>query len=116
MLEKQHHGQFLTIHKRNQLEKLEWIYSVSETCKKLGFIIDFNMKNVDENIIPNLKEIVLKSNELKKHIAQLQSIQMGVIEQEDQLLNSLNALQMSFRQKIEKIYESEVIPVFHAIF
>ncbi len=66
------------------------------------------MKNVDEVIIPNLKEIILKINEIKKLVSQVQNMQVKAIEEEDELLNELNGLQMSFRGKIRNLYENEV--------
>ena len=92
-------------------EKLERFYQMKENCKKLEFIINFNMKNVDEVIIPNLKEIILKINEIKKVMAQVQNMQVKVVEEEDELLNELNGLQMDFRGKIRNLYENEVFSV-----
>lgn len=74
----------------------------------MEFIIDYNMKNVDEEIIPNIREIVLKINEIKKSIVHLQSKQMKAIEQEDRLMNELNIIQMGYRTKIKNIYENQV--------
>lgn len=74
----------------------------------MEFIIDYNMKNVDEEIIPNLREIVLKINEIKKIVGHLQSKQMKVIEREDRLMNELNIIQTEYRTKIKNIYENQV--------
>lgn len=74
----------------------------------MEFIIDYNMKNVDEEIIPNLREIVLKINEIKKIVVHLQSKQMKVIEREDRLMNELNIIQTEYRTKIKNIYENQV--------
>lgn len=66
------------------------------------------MNNVDNVIIPNLKEIVLKIADLKKTIGLLQSKQGKLVEEEDRLLNELDGLQNSFRNRITDVYENEV--------
>lgn len=66
------------------------------------------MKNVDEVIIPSMKEIVLKINEIKKIVNELQAKQMKIIEKEDRIMNELNQLQMEFRTKMKSLYENQV--------
>lgn len=84
--------------------------------KKLEFQIDYNMNNVDNAIIPNLKEIVLKIADLKKTIGLLQTKQGKLVEEEDRLLNELDGLQNSFRSRITNVYENEVFYIKSHIF
>lgn len=55
-------------------------------CKNLDVSIDFNMKTVDDTLIPNLKELILKIIDLKREIGNLQASQLDLVNQEDQIL------------------------------
>ena len=55
-------------------------------CKNLDVSIDFNMKTVDDTLIPNLKELILKIIDLKREIGSLQASQLDLVSQEDQIL------------------------------
>ena len=88
---------------------MEKYYQVKEDCDKLEYIITYNMRTVDDVIIPSLKEIILKINELKKTLTNIQNRQVNLIDEEDNLMNDLNQLQMQFRFKIRSIYENQVI-------
>jgi len=79
-----------------------------ENCEKLEFLINFNMKIVDEAIIPSLKDLLLKIKDLKDDINELQGFQVKLIGEEDSLLNSLNEYQEALREKVKELYENEV--------
>lgn len=90
------------------MEKLGGILKAQQSCEKLEYLINFNMRTVDEVIIPSLKDLLLKVGDLKSEISELQSIQVSLLGEEDSLMNSLNELQEAFRGRIREIYENEV--------
>lgn len=80
---------------------MEKFNSIKEDLKYLDDVIQYNISNVDNEILPQLKGCVTRINEVKQHLAHIKREQIKTLENEEVLMKELNDINSEKKKKID---------------
>ena len=75
-------------------------------------MIQYNISNVDNEILPQLKGCVNKISEVKQHLSHIKREQIKALENEEVLMKELNELNSEKKKKIESMAQVKKIYLF----
>ena len=85
---------------------MEKFNSIREDLKYLDEVIQYNISNVDNEILPQLKACVNRINDVKQHLAHIKREQIKSLETEEVLNRELNELNSEKKKKIDSMIQA----------
>lgn len=90
---------------------MEKFSSIKEDLKYLDDVIQYNISNVDNDILSQLKACVSKINDVKQHLAHIKREQIKGLETEEVLNRELNEINNEKKKKIESMLQALPIEI-----
>lgn len=80
---------------------MEKFTAIKSDLKYLDGVIQYNISNVDNEILPQLKVCINKITDVKQHLAHIKREQIKTLENEEVLMRELNEVNSEKKKKVE---------------